>query len=265
MKKYILKLTACAALSLSLFSSCDTDAEGILYESGKTEYAFASTLQKVELLPSDGNKISVPVYRNTTVGASTVTISIEAVSENVKDLFSLVTPNVTFEDGKSMAEAVVSYQDINLLGAADVYQFSLNFDETEASPSKQNSIQVSAQRRLTFNEVGTGIFSTQFFGDEDGTPYLMDIVVEKAEEANVYRLLDVYEVGYPLLFSVDDNGNVIAFGDQETGYVHPTYGMVFVSFVDAKKTGNTYVFTLQFIVPGVGSFGAFEESIQLPE
>lgn len=173
MKKYILKLTACAALSLSLFSSCDTDAEGILYESGKTEYAFASTLQKVELLPSDGNKISVPVYRNTTVGASTVTISIEAVSENVKDLFSLVTPNVTFEDGKSMAEAVVSYQDINLLGAADVYQFSLNFDETEASPSKQNSIQVSAQRRLTFNEVGTGIFSTQFFGDEDGTPYLM--------------------------------------------------------------------------------------------
>ncbi len=44
MKKYILKLTACAALSLSLFCSCDTDAEGILYESGKTEYAFASTL-----------------------------------------------------------------------------------------------------------------------------------------------------------------------------------------------------------------------------
>ena len=117
MKKYILKLTACAALSLSMFSSCDTDAEGILYESGKTEYAFASTLQKVELLPSDGNKISVPVYRNTTVGASTVTISIEAVSENVKDLFSLVTPNVTFEDGKSMAEAVVSYQDIKPVGS----------------------------------------------------------------------------------------------------------------------------------------------------
>lgn len=41
--------------------------------------------------------------------------------------------------------------------------------------------------------------------------------------------------------------------------------MIFVSFVDAKKTGNTYVFTLQFIVPGVGSFGSFEESIQLPE
>ncbi len=265
MKKQILKLAVCTALMLSLFSSCDTDAEGTLYENGKTEYAFAGTLQKIELLPSDGNKISVPVYRNTTTGTSTVTISIEAVSENAENLFSLVTPTVTFEDGKSIAEAVVSYKDINLLGAADVYQFSLNFDETEASPSGLNSIEISAQRKLTFNKVGTGIFSTNFFGNEDGTPYLMDIVVEKAAEANIYRLLDVYENGYPIIFSVDDNGNVLSFGDQETGYVHPSYGMIFISFVDAKKTENTYTFTLQFIVPGVGSFGAFEESIQMPE
>lgn len=265
MKKHILKLVVCTALSLSLFNSCDTDAEGTLYESDKIEYAFASTLQKIELLPSDGNKISVPVYRNTTAGISTVEISLGTVSENTEGLFSLVTPTVTFEDGKSTAEAIVSYKDLNLLGVTDVYRFSLNFDESKTSPSQLNSIEVSAQRRLTFNKTGTGTFSTSFFGNEDGTPSLMNIVVEKAEEANVYRLLDVYETGYPIIFSVDDNGNILSFGEQETGYVHPTYGMIFVSFVDAKRTGNTYDFTLQFLVPGVGSFGAFEESIQMPE
>lgn len=265
MKKHILKLAVCALWSMSLFCSCDTDVEGSLYEVGKTEYAFASTFQKTELVPSDGNKFIVPVYRNTKNGSSTLNVSMGEVSENAEGVFTLDTPAVTFEDGKSTAEVVVSYEDIDQLGATEIYELTLSFAETQASPSKAYSVKVSAQRKLTFRKIGKGAFVSGFFTTMLGTPYLKDVVVEKAEEADIYHLLDVYVEEYPFVFSLDKNGEVVPFEQQETGYVHPVYGMICVDFVEAKKEGNTCSFTMDFVVPGVGSFGVFTETVQIPE
>lgn len=259
MKKHILKLAACAVLSLSLFCSCDTDAEGTLYEVGKTEYAFASTFLKSELLPSDGNKIVVPVYRNTKNGSGTVSVWMEKVSENAKGVFTLENQTVTFEDGKSIAELAVSYDDINQLGTAEIYEFVLSFAGTEASPSKVNSIKVSAQRKLIFKNIGTGIFTSGLFGGGS-----WKVEVEKAEGTGIYRLLSVYKTGYPIVFSVDDNGEVISFKEQITGYELEGY-MLSVRFVEAEKEGNTYHFTLDIITAEFGSLGKRVESIQLPE
>lgn len=258
MKKHILKLAACVALSLSLFSSCNTDAEGTLYEESKTEYAFASTFQKTELLPSDGNKFIVPVYRNTKNGSGTVSVSLEETSENAKGVFGLETPTVTFEAGESIAEVVVSYDDINKLSATDIYEFTLSFAETEASPSKVNSIKVSAQRKLTFKNIGTGVFTSTLYAETK------NIDIEKAEEADIYRLLDVYQPNYPLIFSTGANGEVTSFKDQETGWLYGGYYMTSVHFIEAKKEGNTYHFTLEIFIPGIAVLGTFVESLQLP-
>ena len=195
MKKHIFKLFALAVISLSFFSSCNTDAEKPMYDVTKTEYAFASTLQSVEMLPTDGNKIIVPIYRNTTVGTSSVNVEMSA---SVEGLFTLANATATFEDGKAATDIVINYDDINALAAGTTYKLTLSFAEENASPSNVNSITVSAQRKLTFKQVGVGIFTTEFFEASWEQP------IEKAEEANVNRLPDCYVSGYPIGFTVDE-------------------------------------------------------------
>lgn len=253
MKKHIFKLFALAVISLSFFSSCNTDAEKPMYDVTKTEYAFASTLQSVEMLPTDGNKIIVPIYRNTTAGTSSVNIEMSA---SVEGLFTLANAAVTFEDGKAATDIVINYDDINALAAGTTYKLTLSFAEENASPSNVNSITVSAQRKLTFKQVGVGIFTTEFFEAS------WEQTLEKAEEANVYRLPDVYFSGYHLVFSVDDAGN-ISMSDQESGYVYSPYGMIMVALEDAKIEGNTYMFALDFYLPDVHDFGTCVETFEI--
>lgn len=263
MKKHIVNLFAFALLASGIFSSCDTDAEKTFYNAEKVEYAFAGTLQKTEMLPEDGNKIIVPIYRNTTEGASTLNLSME-MSENAEGLFALATPTVTFEEGAGIANAEITYQDINTLGVTDVYEFELTFSEELASPSQVNTIEVSAQRRLTYKQIGVGTFASTIFGSEDGSPEVWEQPIEKAEEAEVYRLPDCYFTGYPITFSLDEQGNVLPFPDQKTGYVHSTYGMTYLNFIEANKKGNTFYFHVNFIVEA-GSFGDYVEAITFPE
>ena len=253
MKKHIFKLFALAVISLSFFSSCNTDAEKPMYDVTKTEYAFASTLQSVEMLPTDGNKIIVPIYRNTTAGTSSVNIEMSA---SVEGLFTLANATATFEDGKAATDIVINYDDINALAAGTTYRLTLSFAEENASPSNVNSITVSAQRKLTFKQVGVGIFTTEFFEASWEQP------IEKAEEANVYRLPDCYVSGYPIVFTVDEAGN-ITMGKQETGYVHSTYGMVSIALQQGEIVDNTYMFAFAFLIPDGRSFGTYVEAFEM--
>lgn len=262
MKLNILKSLSLLFLMMTALVAC-SDSEGTIYSSDEPSYAFASALQKVEMVSSDENKILVPVYRSNTSGTSTLELTLTPAAGIDPGLFKLATPSVSFEDGQSVAEAIISYDDINALGAADIYSLTLSFDEAKSSPANVSSIVVRAQRKLTFKSIGVGLFTSTFFADGAGNPYQAEVTVEKAEEANVYRLLDVYEDDYPILFATDDKGEVIAFVDQETGYVDPDYGMISIRLEDVEKVDNTYNFLLRFYV-SAGSFGTAVESIEMP-
>ena len=69
----------------------------------------------------------------TTQGTSTLELTFTP-AEGIEELFTLENPTLTFEDGKSVAEAVITYKDINLLGVTDQYVLTLGFDEAKASP-----------------------------------------------------------------------------------------------------------------------------------
>ncbi|MBR5296940.1 MAG: hypothetical protein IKU29_03620, partial [Parabacteroides sp.] len=71
-----------------------------------------------------------------------------------------------------------------------------------------------------------------------------------------------YYSGYPLIFSVDDAGNV-SMGAQESGYVHSTYGMIWVAMADFKVEGQNYMFALNWHVPGLGSFGTYVATFEM--
>lgn len=257
MKLNILKSWSLLFAMATALVAC-SDPEGVIYKGdGAPEYAFAGANQKVEMLATDGNKITVPVYRGNTNGASSIDLSLKIAEGIEEGLFTLSTPTVNFVDGQSVGEAIITYSDINDLSAAAIYKMSLSFEEEKASPSKVNTISISAQRKLTFKSIGTGFFTTQFFGGGWDQP------VEKAEEANVYRLPDCYIAGYPIMFSLDEEGNVSGFVDQETGYVHSEYGMVSVNYQGSMRQGKTITFALLFYVDA-GDFGVSEETIELP-
>lgn len=232
MRSNIIKSLSLLLLMATAFVGC-SDPEGSLYSNDSTVYAFAGATQKVEMLASDGNKIIVPVYRGTTQGSSTLDLTLTP-AKGIEDLFKLETTTVTFEEGKSIADAVITYEDINLLGVTDIYELKLSFDQENASPTNVSSITVKAQRKLTFKSIGTGTFTSGLFGQS------WPQEIEKAEEANVYRLPDCYTEGYPISFSMDENGNIDDVALQETGYEHSSYGMTYLYCTGASKVGNVY-------------------------
>lgn len=252
MKSTIFKSLSLLILMATAFVGC-SEHNGIVYCGDCTVYAFAGATQKVEMLATDGNKIVVPVYRGTTQGTSTLELTLTP-AKGIEELFTLENPTLTFEDGKSVAEAVITYQDINLLGATDQYDLTLEFDEAKASPTGVNSITVTAQRKLTFNSIGTGTFTSNIFGDS------WPQVIEKAVEADVYRLPDCYVEGYPIIFSTDANGEITDIAIQETGYNYGTYGMTYLYYTGAEKAGKKYTISAFLVVRLDGQYGIVPES-----
>ena len=219
MKSNIFKSLSLLILMAMAFVGC-SEHDGVVYSGDSAVYAFAGATQKVEMLATDGNKIVVPVYRGTTQGTSTLELTFTP-AEGTEELFTLENPTLTFEDGKSVAEAVITYKD---------------------SPTNVNSITVKAQRKLTFNSIGTGTFTSNIFGES------WPQVIEKAVEADVYRLPDCYVEGYPIIFSTDANGEIDNIAIQETGYKDDTYGMTSLYCTGTEKVGNKYNISAFFVV-----------------
>lgn len=254
-----------ATLIFALFNySCDDSVEGAIFDvEDGVHAAFASTLQLVEMLPSDGNQIKVPVYRGGKSTAEvTVPVSLTLASSVPAGTFALSSPNVQFKAGENVAYAVVTYEDINKLSVSAIYELTLEItDENMLSVSKASKIVIKANRKLTFKDFGTGIYTSKFFGEA------WEVVVQKAEEADMYKILDCYYNDFPILFAVGSD-NKISIPTQPMGYVHDTHGMVSMAMPAATyasqpyREGKTFYLWSRFVVPA-GSFGTFEEKLVL--
>ena len=205
MKKHIFNLLASAILGLGLFSACDKDAEGEIYTG--TGFSFASTAMSAEVTAEDNGVVQVPVYRSTTEGEATVQLTIDdaAVDEGI---LSLTNPTVTFAAGEGVAYAELSFGSLDRLSGANRYQATLTItDASQVSVSGEATITVSVQRQLTWVNIGTGVYTSMLFGESWEQP------VEKAEEGNVYRLPDCITLGYPMVFTLSDDGKSLVSWD----------------------------------------------------
>ena len=123
-----------------------------------------------------------------------------------------------------------------------------------------DSITVKAQRKLTFNSIGTGTFTSNIFGES------WPQVIEKAVEADVYRLPDCYVEGYPIIFSTDANGEIDNIAIQETGYKDDTYGMTSLYCTGTEKVGNKYNISAFFVVYLNGKLAQYtNEAVEILE
>lgn len=267
MKKHIFNLLASAILGLGLFSACDKDAEGEIYTG--TGFSFASTAMSAEVTAEDNGVVQVPVYRSTTEGEATVQLTIDdaAVDEGI---LSLTNPTVTFAAGEGVAYAELSFGSLDRLSGANRYQATLTIaDAAQVSVSGEASITVSVQRQLTWVNIGTGVYTSGFFTSGDGSPASWEQPVEKALEGNVYRLPDCIVEGYPMVFTLSDDGqSLLSWDIQATGYEDETYGMVYFMATGMTREGNVLSFPMQALVDLGGEYARFDivftETLELP-
>lgn len=249
--------------TMALFS-CDQENLGTLYEPEAPYVAFSSPVVSGNVLSAENNySVNVQLVRSDLSAAATANVELE-MNEDIEGVFDLESNTVTFEDGKGTAYVkVVPVINPSLIDITKTYKFSLKLVGDNAS-ELYNETTYRASFSLKFKPFGSGVFSSEFF-ETDWT-----VEVEKAEEAEVYKILNCYAEGYNITFSVDSENN-IRYSTQETGYEDPDYGMVSLAMPDSEgsyyysepyREGNSY-FLLGRMIVDAGSFGHWYEVLTM--
>lgn len=246
-------------LALALYS-CDQENMGTIYEPGSPYVAFSSEVVAENILSAENNySVNVQLVRSELSGTETAEVQLE-MNDDIAGVFELESNTVTFEEGKGTAYVkIVPLVNPSLIDVTKTYEFNLTLVGDNAS-ELYNKTRYRAFFSLTFEPFGTGTFSSELFGDD------WPVEIEKAEEVDVYRIIDCYVEGYDITFSVDNENN-IRYSTQEIGYVDPDYGMLSLAMPDAEgsyyysepyKEGNSY-YLLGRILDEDGSWGHWYE------
>ena len=251
--KKILFLASIIGL-LCFTSACEP--ERVIYDPGtRVEASFPSTLINFAMVNADGNQIQLEMWRGNTKGAVSVPVTI---TNSTGGVFTPQKSQFDFADGESKAYLKFTYPSINNFGG-EKYSITVAItNNDQVSYGGYKTIKITAQRKLTFQTLGTGLFTSEFF--EDAWPQ----VVQKAIEADYYRLPDCYYAGYPIEFSI--TGGRVAFAKQAMGYRHSTYGMTswdIGHMSESTIVGKKITFVVDFRVTA-GSFGVASEVLDLP-
>jgi len=244
-----------AIMALMLTSACQH--EGTIYEmpAGSALVSFPSDEAIFEMLASDGNKITVDLWRGNTKGAASIAVEIE---DKTGGVFTPAKRTFDFADGEGVASLDFNYPDISAFGG-ETYNIVLKIaDESQVSPSGYDKLTVSASRKLTPKYVGTGIYYSDWYEEE----WEQDLYTTE-EAPDFFILPDCWVRGTDFTFTVQ-NHKPIWPASFFSGYVHSTYGNVYI------YTGDSYIENGVIYIPvtgyrvSAGSFGSGMEYFVLP-
>lgn len=252
--KKIISITI-AALALLAMSSCQR--EGTVYEipDGSPCISFPSSdaIFK-DLVASDGDRITVELWRGTTAGALSVPVQI---TDGTDGLFKPAKQSFDFAAGEAVATLDFVY-DINELGG-DNYSITLEVDPEQVSPAGIDKMTVSASRKLTRVFLGTGLYYSDWYEEE----WPQDIYTT-AEAPNLYILPDCWVRGTDFTFTMVD-GVPTWPNPFFSGYVHSSYGNVMIYPGSSYIEDGTVVLEVSGYRVSAGSFGGGIEAFTLPE
>lgn len=254
--KRILYYTFLAGMILSLVSC---QSEPVLYQftDGKADVSFRAETAVYSMVPEDGNKIVVDLYRGNTKGSADIAVTITDYTGGV---FTPSGDVFHFNDGEAKSSIEFTYPDIQAFGG-ETYEIELAvYDSYQVSPSGIQYCTVQAQRKLTMKSLGEGVFDSYFF--EAAWPQEL----LKAEEADYYELPDCYVSGTPMAFSIIDGK--VNWLTTDTGYAYGSYGNIRLGIVDVDYDGTQIVVSCTYDLPGIPDpfeLGVCEEIFTLPE
>lgn len=258
--KYILGISIAVT---ALFTSCDTDSLGSVYESQTMGVTFATGTQRVSFPAHDYEGFDVEVIRGVTDEAATyniVSAHLLDASGNATDLPSTiqVPATVSFAAGEGISSFHVTVGDIV---SGINYKLAITLDESVAPVDAHSTKVITIYRDYTYSAVGTGLLRSEFFGDETG-PATGEVEWEKADQITWYRALSPYDDGYDIVFKVASDGKTVTVDEQPIASDISGYGTAYVAGSGTLIDGVITV-TLEFTV-SAGSFGTAKEIFVLP-
>ena len=196
--KYIKSLfSILMLLSLCVFTSCEQENEGAIYDANNQGLSF--TFNTFEFsAPANNPVISVPVYRAVADEAFTSSITVSTSAPGVT-----APSSVSFAAGEQ--ETTI---DINLgseLGVGVIATITITLNDADASVGGVAETEISAYKEYVFESLGMGTFQDNFFFEK-----VYNVEIQKAQGFERYRVIDPYKEG----LTNDDGelGNWIAMG-----------------------------------------------------
>lgn len=205
------------------------------------------------MLASDGNKITVELWRGNTLGAVSIPVTI---TDGTGGVFTPSKSSFDFADGQGVATIDFNYPDINAFGG-EVYTIKLAVtDDSQVSPSGNDAITVKAQRKLTPVKLGTGAWYSAFWDEE----WAQDIYTTE-EAPNYYILPNCWASGTDFTFTMS-GGKPVWAANFDSGYTYGSYGNVWMQSGDSYiEDGILYLIVDSYYLPSYYNYdfgGAFE-------
>lgn len=252
--KYILGISLALA---TLFSSCDTDNMGDIYENQTMGVSFATGTQSVSFPAHGYEGFDVEVMRSKTGEAATVGITatlLDAAGEPVALPATIQVPSsVAFGAGEGVASFHVTVGDIT---SGQNYRLAVTLDGNQTSVDAKATKVITIYRDYTYSAIGTGTIQSEFFEAEG------EIEWEKADQITWYKALNLYDDGYDVVFKVAIDGKTVTVDKQAITSDISGYGTAYVEGNGELEDGVITV-TLEFTV-SAGSFGTAKEVLTLP-
>lgn len=267
MKNNIFKLIGFYAVLGLLFVGCDQDNEGTKYETaGKTQYSFGAKNRVIEMIKEDNNQFKVELTRVDTNGDANLNVAFSLGAGVEAGLFVPESTTVSFKDGESVAYLTIKYEDLNLISPVGEFEINLSLsNDISISPAGTSTMKVTASRKLTYKPIGESIFTSEAFGEDDGTRLSWPVDTYKAEEADIYLLEKPYGKGYDIKIVVLDGKATVP--GQKAWFYNDSYGAVYVRTTEPFDVEDGVIdMELEHYLPSISySFGKFHETVELPK
>lgn len=241
---------------------------------GVNVYMPASDGAAIVLAPEE-NSFTFTVERNSANGELTVPLTVSnsnGYDNGGNSLFS-VPSAVTFADGEK--EKTITVACSESMEMFKTYYITVSVPEEYTNPYSSSEESLPRKElnivKEDYKAYATGTYYSDFWGDDDGTPYQEPATIEYSEIKNMYRFSNVV-TGQTFTFTVNED-NTIEFGDAkyDTGYVHPSYGNIYISPSESEDYPSyydpdtkTFYFGWEYTV-SAGSFGDYYEWFAVAE
>ncbi|WP_304203501.1 hypothetical protein [Phocaeicola plebeius] len=211
LKKYFWGLCTITMLTCV---SCDTDNEREIYQNTTDGITFLSDEQEAYFPEgSEDLSFSIDVVRQNGEGKLTVGLINNSLEKNgnqftPKDLLTdiQIPESVTFNDGERMASIPVVLAK-NITQGEELYvSVALDTDQAPMDAHMQKIVTIYCD--YTYTQVGQRKYISEWLSPSHATDTEVMVKVEKADQQNWYRVQDLYEKGYSIIFEIADDNKV---------------------------------------------------------
>ena len=208
-------MTSLVALAALVgFTSCDQDNIGPKFEGDLNKCVLVqSSLVNGEVDAAE-NVVSIEVSRLNADGDFTLPIVVESIDEGIT-----IDESVKFADGETSAFIKVTAPNVASLDENKKYKAVFHIPSEYRLPDDFYNTTVSISIRP--EPFGTALYNPWLFNGS------WDVDVRKARTSNRFVAYEPIAEGYNFEMTFNDDFSELNAPIQDTGYVHPSYGMIF--------------------------------------